>query len=57
MKQLTIEEKILQKLLEELRKKNINLNVYEFYLTDEGDKVYMIKHENIPKPIKLIFKN
>lgn len=57
MKQLTIEEKILQELLEELRKKNINPNVYEFYLTDEGDKIYMIKHENIPKPIKLIFEN
>lgn len=57
MKQLTIEEEMFQELIDVLRKKDINPNAYEFYLTDEGDKVYMIEHEKIPKPIKVIFEN
>lgn len=56
MKKLTLEEEIFQELIGALRKENINPNDYEFYLTDEGDKVYMIKHENIPKPIKILLE-
>lgn len=56
MKKLTLEEEILQKLIDTLRKKHINPNAYEFYLTDEGDKIYMIEHEKIPKPIKILFE-
>lgn len=56
MKKLTLEEEILQELIDTLRKKHINPNAYEFYLTDEGDKIYMIEHEKIPKPIKILFE-
>lgn len=56
MKQLTCEDKIVQELSEELRKININPNACLFYLTDEGDKIYMIKREDIPKPIKILFE-
>lgn len=57
MKKLTFEEEILQELINALRKEGINPNDYKFYSTDEGDKIYMIKNETIPKPIKVIFKN
>lgn len=54
---LSKEDEILKDFLEELHKMNFNSDNCTFYRDEEGDTVYTIKNEDIPKPIKLIFEN